>query len=111
MTWIKSVDLKQEVKIKNKNSRYTCVQDGPWAWLVAFASALGLSVTCSFFSNNGLFYTYMVEELSIDFTLLTLIGSINTAIGLTGGLCYTIRNVQLILPQVNWGFVLYNRKQ
>ncbi|XP_071161206.1 monocarboxylate transporter 13-like [Mytilus edulis] len=84
MTWIKSVDIKQEVQIKNKNSRYKCVRDGPWAWLVAFASALGLSVTCSFFSNNGLFYTYMVEELSIEFTLLTLIGSINTAIGLTG---------------------------
>jgi hypothetical protein len=59
--------------------------DTYWSWVVTFSSCVGLMLTVALRSTSGIFYTYMIDEFSLDMTTLTFIGSTSTTISYIGG--------------------------
>lgn len=59
--------------------------DTYWSCVVTFSSCVGLMLTVSLRSTSGIFYTYMIDEFSLDMTTLTFIGSTSTTISYIGG--------------------------
>lgn len=72
-------------------------KDGGWAWLVAFCSCFGIALATSLISSFGILYTAMLDVLPFEFTSLTVIGAVHTALSCFGGLYYlSVRHVGVI---------------
>lgn len=83
MIWKKTIDQKRQ--IQNADG-YNNVPDGGWGWVVTFACCIGITISTSFGSTFGLFYSRMIEEFQLEMSTLTLVGATHTAIAYAGGL-------------------------
>ena len=65
---------------------------------MTFSSCVGLMLTVALRSTSGIFYTYMMDEFSLEMTTLTLIGSTSTTISYIGGWYCTCFSELIRLP-------------